>query len=81
VTTSHCPVGQSVSSLYETSLLPLSTHAAITITISEIKINNYNKPSTFPRFIFLENTLNTDFSNMVPSKATALPLQAKQAEA
>jgi hypothetical protein len=58
--TSHYPVGQSVSLLFETSLPPPLALAAVTITISEIKINNYSKPSTFPRVTFLENTLNTD---------------------
>jgi hypothetical protein len=67
--------------LFETSLPPLSALAAVTITISEIKINNCSKPSTFPRVMFLENNLNTDFSNMVLSKATAVPLHAKQAGA
>jgi len=59
--TSHCPVGRSVSLLFETSLPPLSALAAVTITVSEIKINNYSKPSTFPRVTFLEDNLNTDF--------------------
>ena len=67
--------------LFETSLPPLSALAAVTITITEIKINNYSKPSTFPRVMFLENTMNSDFSNTVLSKVTAVPLHAKQAEA
>jgi len=65
--------------LFETSLPPLSALAAVTITVSEIKINNYSKPSTFPRVTFLEDNLNTDFSNTVLSKATAVALHAKQA--